>query len=99
MPNLIVGRSIPKADAARIHVVLSRVGIAPPQAEVDAQRVGAGTELALRKFQLRAGLAATGVLDDATRAAIDATAAAPNDGGGAGGAGAAGGAAAAEKPR
>src|ERR1051325_4170190 len=54
-----------------LHQSLSTIGFSVPKSEVDAKTYGVGTLTAVAALQNRLGLDATGVGDDATKAAID----------------------------
>jgi peptidoglycan hydrolase-like protein with peptidoglycan-binding domain len=58
------------SDVAELQELLRRIGRPVPAQEAHAQTFGTGTKDALATFQKAQGLAATGVLDDATAAAL-----------------------------
>ena len=54
------------ADVARLHQQLQRLSCAIPQNEIEKQYFGAGTKKAVLELQVKHGLKADGVVDEAT---------------------------------
>jgi hypothetical protein len=58
-------------DVKSLQASLGKLGYKIPQHEIDDQLFGSGTQGALLKLQRKRRLRATGILDDATRGALD----------------------------
>jgi len=53
-----------------LHASLGKLGFELPKTELDAQTLGTGSQDAVRTLQARYALPTTGLLDDATKAAV-----------------------------
>src|SRR5262245_16238917 len=77
--NLPLALNARGPDVRALHTDLRKIGLPVPAPEFDQQLFGPGTQDAILRFQTKLNLRPTGVLDDATRAAL-ATAAGGVDG-------------------